>query len=269
MAPMVTPRVPERHHLEMSFVRARWLGVAALGALATLAGWDGWPLWGTALLVLAAGNALVVLLSTRARSFAGQRRLGVAAAALDAAVVWWVALLAPSGLTPSIYTLFVLVGVEASIRFAPVRGVGVSGLLAASLGLVMALRARMEAERFDWEPFFLWAALVVLIGWVAGTAVREVYRQRSAASPLPPELDPETAESLTRRERQVLTMIVRGHSNGQIAEALFIELKTVKNHINNIYGKLHLNSRYQAIALALSQRGAWDDEAGDKDVSHA
>ena len=251
---MVTPHVPERHRLEMSFVRARWLGVLALAVMAGLAGRDGWLLWGS-VSILAAGNCLVVLLSVRTRTLADQRRLAVGAVLLDAIVVWSVVLLAPSELAPSIYTLFILVGVEASIRFAPIKGVAVSSLLIAGLSAAMALRTQTESERFDWQILILWAILIVLIGGVVGIAVREVYRQRRAVSPLPPDLDAGLVESLTKRERQVLTMIVRGHSNSQIAEALFIELKTVKNHINNIYGKLHLNSRYQAIALAISRRG--------------
>jgi two-component system NarL family response regulator len=52
---------------------------------------------------------------------------------------------------------------------------------------------------------------------------------------------------LTPREVQVLEYIVAGKSNREIAEALFIEEKTVKNHISNIYSKLHLKNRYEAI----------------------
>lgn len=52
---------------------------------------------------------------------------------------------------------------------------------------------------------------------------------------------------LTPRELQVLEFIVAGKSNREIAELLFIEEKTVKNHISNIYSKLHLKNRYEAI----------------------
>jgi two-component system NarL family response regulator len=52
---------------------------------------------------------------------------------------------------------------------------------------------------------------------------------------------------LTPREIQVLEYIVAGKSNREIAEALFIEEKTVKNHVSNIYSKLHLKNRYEAI----------------------
>ena len=52
---------------------------------------------------------------------------------------------------------------------------------------------------------------------------------------------------LTPRELQVLEYIVAGKSNREIAEVLYIEEKTVKNHISNIYSKLHLKNRYEAI----------------------
>jgi DNA-binding NarL/FixJ family response regulator len=52
---------------------------------------------------------------------------------------------------------------------------------------------------------------------------------------------------LTPREVQVLEYIVAGKSNREIAEALYIEEKTVKNHVSNIYSKLHLKNRFEAI----------------------
>ena len=265
---MATPRVPERHRLEMSFVRARWLGVAALAVLAAMAGSAGWPLW-PAVVLLSLGNLLVARRSARLCAFADQRRLAVSAVVLDATVVWLVVLGAQAELTPSIYTLFILVAAEASIRFAPLKGFAASGALGAGLGLAMALRALAGTQPFDLRLFLFWAILIALIGTVVGTAVREVYRQRAGLPALPSDLDPEMAASLTRRERQVLTMIIQGHSNGRIAEALFIERKTVKNHINSIYSKLHLSSRYQAIAMAISQRQLEEEALVQKEEPRA
>lgn len=58
-----------------------------------------------------------------------------------------------------------------------------------------------------------------------------------------------TENLLTRRERDILELVQQGKSNREIAEALIIEEKTVKNHINSIYSKLHLRNRYEAITL--------------------
>jgi two-component system response regulator DegU len=59
---------------------------------------------------------------------------------------------------------------------------------------------------------------------------------------------------LTRRERDILEMVQQGKSNRDIAESLFIEEKTVKNHINSIYSKLHLRNRYEAITLRITPK---------------
>ena len=61
----------------------------------------------------------------------------------------------------------------------------------------------------------------------------------------------ENMEPLTARERQILGLIAAGNGNREIAAALDIEEKTVKNHINNIYSKLQIKSRYQAISYML------------------
>jgi DNA-binding NarL/FixJ family response regulator/class 3 adenylate cyclase len=55
---------------------------------------------------------------------------------------------------------------------------------------------------------------------------------------------------LTEREREVLTLIAQGVSNKEIAERLFISAKTVSNHITNIFSKLQVADRAQAIIRA-------------------
>ena len=59
-------------------------------------------------------------------------------------------------------------------------------------------------------------------------------------------LDPETVANLTSREREVLNLIGAGLTNQEIAERLFIELGTVKNHVHNILKKLDVTSREEA-----------------------
>jgi DNA-binding NarL/FixJ family response regulator len=55
---------------------------------------------------------------------------------------------------------------------------------------------------------------------------------------------------LTEREVQVLDLIARGFKNAEIAEQLFLSPKTVSNHISNIFSKLHVADRAQAIVRA-------------------
>ncbi|MGA5466427.1 response regulator [Mycobacterium sp. NPDC050041] len=74
--------------------------------------------------------------------------------------------------------------------------------------------------------------------------VLNVYRGAAQSSPEP------VAAGLTSRELDVLTLIARGRSNGEIADELFISGVTVKSHIGRIFLKLGLRDRAAAIVYA-------------------
>jgi DNA-binding NarL/FixJ family response regulator len=66
------------------------------------------------------------------------------------------------------------------------------------------------------------------------------------AAPRLPQVFPE----LTEREREVLNLIAQGYNNAEIARQLFINIKTVRNHVSNIFNKLQVADRAQAILRA-------------------
>jgi DNA-binding NarL/FixJ family response regulator len=66
-----------------------------------------------------------------------------------------------------------------------------------------------------------------------------------------PQLEDLMMESLTARELEVLRLIAQGMRNRQIAERLVVSEKTVGNHISNIFAKLQVEDRSQAILRAL------------------
>ncbi len=59
---------------------------------------------------------------------------------------------------------------------------------------------------------------------------------------------------LTRREMDILQLMVEGHSDKVIADLLFISPYTVNSHIKRIYEKLHVHSKSQAVSTALKNR---------------
>jgi len=63
---------------------------------------------------------------------------------------------------------------------------------------------------------------------------------------------PSGLDTLTKRERDLLASLAHGHTNAQIAKSLNISLNTVKFHLKNLYEKLSVNNRAQAVARYLA-----------------
>jgi NarL family two-component system response regulator LiaR len=89
------------------------------------------------------------------------------------------------------------------------------------------------------------------------TIARKLMREIKKPSELPP-----TPEPLSEREAEVLALVARGLSNQEIADRLFISEKTVRTHVSNILGKLHLANRTQAALYALREGIADLDDTG-------
>jgi NarL family two-component system response regulator LiaR len=94
-------------------------------------------------------------------------------------------------------------------------------------------------------------------------AIHQVYRGQPSLEPTialkvlyelshPPQ-QPPTPKPLSERELEVLRLLAQGKSNREIAEQLVITELTVRTHVSNILGKLHLASRTQAALYALKE----------------
>jgi len=80
-----------------------------------------------------------------------------------------------------------------------------------------------------------------IFGPAIARRVIDFFAAGSAPRPLP---------QLTDREREVLALVARGHTNPAIARQLVLSPKTVKNHVSNIFAKLAVDDRAEAIAKA-------------------
>jgi LuxR family transcriptional regulator, maltose regulon positive regulatory protein len=89
------------------------------------------------------------------------------------------------------------------------------------------------------------------LGELAMSHTRQVAELLSAGSASRLRADNQPlVEPLSERELEVLRLIAAGYSNGEIAGKLYIAGGTVKRHINNIFGKLGVTTRTQAVATA-------------------
>ncbi|MEZ4670762.1 MAG: response regulator transcription factor [Anaerolineae bacterium] len=84
---------------------------------------------------------------------------------------------------------------------------------------------------------------------------------------LEPASGPELFPELTEREREILSLIAKGQTNAEIAERLVISMKTVRNHVSNIFSKLQVADRAQAAIRAREAGlgGSTPPNIGDKD----
>lgn len=87
-------------------------------------------------------------------------------------------------------------------------------------------------------------------------AIRAVYQGSSLLQPAVTQkvlahLNRPQQAGLTEREGEVLRLVAQGRDNREIAETLHISLRTVQNHLNNIYAKLEVRGRTEAALFAL------------------
>jgi DNA-binding NarL/FixJ family response regulator len=76
----------------------------------------------------------------------------------------------------------------------------------------------------------------------------KLFRRVAQGGPLP---EGAAIQQLSERERDVLRLLARGFSNGDIAQSLFLSEGTVRNYVSAIFGKLGVTDRTQAAVLAL------------------
>ncbi|MCW2882977.1 MAG: response regulator receiver protein [Sphaerisporangium sp.] len=92
-----------------------------------------------------------------------------------------------------------------------------------------------------------------LIAAIFGAARGETVLSPSVATKLVTRMRAPAAESLSKRETEVLALVARGLTNAEVGKELFISETTVKTHLLRIFGKLGVSDRTAAVTTALGR----------------
>jgi len=142
--------------------------------------------------------------------------------------------------SPDVKVLVLTVSEEAADLFRALR-VG-------ALGYVLKISSPREIIEALWQVHQGW---VVVSPAMAPRFLSEMGQPTASGRGLPSaDLPRATETQLTIREQEILRLVARGLSNAGIADELVLSENTVKTHIKNILGKLHMKNRSEAVAYA-------------------
>ena len=257
----------EVKRLEWIFIGIRWLWVALLLVMLALHH----PESRMVVLVLTGILALLNIggsfVNTKIKTLRLQLILGIVMLSIDALIASGVILQFVGDFNTAAYAVFAYIIAEAAIRFELIGSL--SALMFFILGLYGAYSYRKAVYDlpFSYTGYAYWTSLMAVIAVSIGTVVRVAKNQRQRNERQLMEItrileqqriaheinvkniaELESMEPLTAREKEVINLIAQGKGNKEIAAELGIQVKTVKNYINNIYSKLQVKSRYDVIA---------------------
>lgn len=137
----------------------------------------------------------------------------------------------------------------------PLHGIMLSSIMIIFIASNYIVFAEI-GPKLEWNISFSWFYALLILGfgvsWIYTGAINKEYKKVKAV--LSESKSAEAAiqgklKTLSRKEREVLHLILQGKSNQQICDELFISLSTLKSHINHIYHKMEVKRRQEIMAL--------------------
>jgi DNA-binding NarL/FixJ family response regulator len=122
--------------------------------------------------------------------------------------------------------------------------IGIAAALAIILFQVSNIFLVYKYFKFD---YYITAVAILFL--VAGFFISKYQRPVEIKA----AISEDPLSTLTNKELSILKLIAEGKSNKEIAAANFVEVSTIKTHINNIYAKLGLQNRKQAMSVYREQ----------------
>ena len=121
-----------------------------------------------------------------------------------------------------------------------------------ALAILVFLLKQLEYRFFVRDlsiEFYVWAIalLFTLLGLWVGYRLTQKKVVVMAASPFRLDVSQLNKLGISKREHEVLELIAQGLSNQEIADKLFVSLNTIKTHSSNLFLKLEVNRRTQAV----------------------
>ena len=113
------------------------------------------------------------------------------------------------------------------------------GLITAGVILVFEISNLLLVYKYFRFDYYLTGVALVFL--VAGVFLSKWHNQKTDP------VNTDALANLTSKELHILQLIADGKSNKEIAAANFVEISTIKTHINNIYTKLGISSRKEAV----------------------
>lgn len=124
-------------------------------------------------------------------------------------------------------------------------------ILSLGLILVKTLEYQLFSYRFSMELYTgLLAVFFLLVGIATGLGWLQAHQRKTSQTQNMSLIPTGSSEPLTAKERNMLHGLIEGKTNQQLADTHYVSVNTIKTHLRNLYKKLAVSNRAEAVSKA-------------------